>query len=119
DMKSSRKEEAPSGTRLASEMDRTIFPAKAEIKETIVERMCRYYSYLNPGLTVIFNGKKFKSKDGLLDLLREEMEGEALYAPIHLKGDDIEVAFTHTVDSGEEYYTFVNGQNTTQGGTHL
>jgi topoisomerase-4 subunit B len=119
DMKTTRKEEAPSGTRLAFEMDRTIFPPKAKFKEATVEKMCRYYSYLNPGLTVIFNGKKFKSKDGLLDLLREEMEGEALYEPIHLKGDDIEVAFTHTVDSGEEYYTFVNGQNTTQGGTHL
>jgi topoisomerase-4 subunit B len=119
DMKHPRKEEAPSGTRLAFEMDRTIFPAKAKFKEAIVEKMCRYYSYLNPGLTVIFNGKKFKSKDGLLDLLREEMESEALYDPIHLKGDDIEIAFTHTADSGEEYYTFVNGQNTTQGGTHL
>jgi topoisomerase-4 subunit B len=81
--------------------------------------MCRYYSYLNPGLAIVFNGKKFKSKDGLLDLLREEMESEALYDPIHLKGEDIEVAFTHTAESGEEYYTFVNGQNTTQGGTHL
>ncbi|WP_035614882.1 DNA topoisomerase IV subunit B [Haloferula sp. BvORR071] len=119
DMKATRKEEAPSGTRLAFEIDRSIFPAKAKFKEAIVEKMCRYYSYLNPGLTIVFNGKKFKSKDGLLDLLREEMEGEALYEPIHLKGNDIEIAFTHTVDSGEEYYTFVNGQNTTQGGTHL
>lgn len=119
DMKNPRKEEAPSGTRLAFEMDRTIFPAKAKFKEAIVEKMCRYYSYLNPGLTIVFNGKKFKSKDGLLDLLREEMEDEALYEPIHLSGKDIEVAFTHTAESGEEYYTFVNGQNTTQGGTHL
>jgi topoisomerase-4 subunit B len=119
DMKNPRREDAPSGTRLAFEMDRTIFPAKAKFKEAIVEKMCRYYSYLNPGLTVIFNGKKFKSKDGLLDLLREEMEDEALYEPIHLSGKDIEVAFTHTAESGEEYYTFVNGQNTTQGGTHL
>ena len=119
DMKHPRKEEAPSGTRLAFEMDRTIFPAKAKFKEAIVEKMCRYYSYLNPGLTIIFNGKKFRSKDGLLDLLREEMESEALYDPIHLKGEDIEIAFTHTAESGEEYYTFVNGQNTTQGGTHL
>ena len=119
DMKHPRKEEAPSGTRLAFEMDRTIFPAKAKFKEAIVEKMCRYYSYLNPGLTIIFNGKKFRSKDGLLDLLREEMESEALYDPIHLKGEDIEIAFTHTAESGEEYYTFVNGQNTTHGGTHL
>ena len=119
DMKNPRREDGPSGTRLAFEMDRTIFPAKVKFKEAIVEKMCRYYSYLNPGLTIVFNGKKFKSKDGLLDLLREEMEDEALYEPIHLKGDDIEIAFTHTAESGEEYYTFVNGQNTTQGGTHL
>ena len=119
DMKYPRKEEAPSGTRLAFEIDRSIFPAKAKFKEATVERMCRYYSYLNPGLTITFNGKKFKSKDGLLDLLREEMESEALYEPIHLRGEDIEIAFTHTAESGEEYYTFVNGQNTTQGGTHL
>ena len=119
EMKYPRAEEAPSGTRLAFEIDRTIFPAKAKFKEATVERMCRYYSYLNPGLTLVFNGKKFKSKDGLLDLLREEMESEALYEPIHLKGPDIEIAFTHTAESGEEYYTFVNGQNTTQGGTHL
>ncbi|TAE77453.1 MAG: type IIA DNA topoisomerase subunit B [Verrucomicrobia bacterium] len=118
-MEATRREDAPSGTRLAFEVDRTIFPAKAKFKEATVERMCRYYSYLNPGLAIFFNGKKFKSKDGLLDLLREEMESEALYDPIHLKGADIEIAFTHTAESGEEYYTFVNGQNTTQGGTHL
>ena len=119
DMKTPRPEEAPSGTRLAFEMDRTIFPAKAKFKEATVEKMCRYYSYLNPGLTINFNGKKFRSKHGLLDLLREEMESEPLYDPIHLKGDDIEIAFTHCAEGGEEYYTFVNGQNTTQGGTHL
>ncbi|MFD0893708.1 type IIA DNA topoisomerase subunit B [Luteolibacter ambystomatis] len=119
DMKHTRREEAPNGTRLAFEVDRTIFPAKSKFKDTFVEKMCRYYSYLNPGLTLVLNGKKFKSKDGLLDLLREEMESEALYDPIHLTGKDIEIAFTHTPESGEEYYTFVNGQNTTQGGTHL
>jgi topoisomerase IV subunit B len=119
DMKNPRREEAPNGTRLAFEIDRTIFPAKSKFKEATVEKMCRYYSYLNPGLSVVFNGKKFKSKDGLLDLLREEMESEALYDPIHLVGKDIDIAFTHTPESGEEYYTFVNGQNTTQGGTHL
>ncbi|MGC4017727.1 MAG: DNA topoisomerase IV subunit B [Luteolibacter sp.] len=119
DMKHTRREEAPNGTRLAFEVDRTIFPAKSKFKDAFVEKMCRYYSYLNPGLTLVLNGKKFKSKDGLLDLLREEMESEALYDPIHLSGKDIEIAFTHTPESGEEYYTFVNGQNTTQGGTHL
>ena len=119
DMPQPRRDDQPNGTRLAFEVDRTIFPAKAKFKEGFVEKMCRYYSYLNPGLTLVFNGKKFKSKDGLLDLLREEMENEALYDPIHLNGKDIEIAFTHTAESGEEYYTFVNGQNTTQGGTHL
>lgn len=119
DMKNPRRDAQPNGTRLAFEVDRTIFPAKAKFRENFVEKMCRYYSYLNPGLTLVFNGKKFKSKDGLLDLLREEMESEALYEPIHLTGKDIEIAFTHTPESGEEYYTFVNGQNTTQGGTHL
>ncbi|WP_193213941.1 DNA topoisomerase IV subunit B [Luteolibacter marinus] len=119
EMKTPRREDAPSGTRLAFDMDRTIFPAKAKFKEATVEKMCRYYSYLNPGLTIVFNGRKFRSKNGLLDLLREEMESEPLYDPIHLTGDDIEIAFTHSAESGEEYYTFVNGQNTTQGGTHL
>lgn len=65
--------------------------------------MCRYYSYLNPGLTVVFNGKKFKSKEGLLDLLREEMDDEMLYEPIHLSGKDLDITFTHTMSSGEDY----------------
>jgi len=119
DMKKPRKDEEENGTRLAFEIDRTIFPARAKFREPIVEKMCRYYSYLNPALTLRFNGKKFRSKDGLLDLLREEMESTPLYEPIHLVGNDIEIAFTHTEDSSEEYYSFVNGQNTSQGGTHL
>ena len=119
DMKNPRREDGENGTRLAFEVDRTIFPAKAKFKDAFVEKMCRYYSYLNPALTVVFNGKKFRSKDGLLDLLREEMEHEALYPPIHLVGKDIEIAFTHSAESSEQYYTFVNGQNTSQGGTHL
>jgi topoisomerase-4 subunit B len=119
DMKHPRRDDGANGTRLAFELDRSIFPAKTKYKDAFVEKMCRYYAYLNPALTVSFNGRKFRSKDGLLDLLREEMEDEALYPPIHLIGKDIEVAFTHTAESGEEYYTFVNGQNTSQGGTHL
>lgn len=119
DMKTPRADASESGTRLAFEVDRTVFPARTTFKPAYVERMCRYYSYLNPGLTLVFNGKRFKSKDGLLDLLKEEMESEPLYGPVHLKGKDIEIAFTHTVEGGEEYYSFVNGQNTTQGGTHL
>ena len=119
DMKNPRRDDGVNGTRLAFEVDRSIFPVKAKFKDAFVEKMCRYYSYLNPALTVVFNGKKFRSKDGLLDLLREEMEHEALYPPIHLVGKDIEVAFTHSAENSEEYYTFVNGQNTSQGGTHL
>lgn len=119
DMKHPRAEEAPNGTRLCFDIDRTIFPAKTKFREAIVEKMCRYYSYLNPNLTIVFNGKKFRSKDGLLDLLREEMEKAPLYPPIHLVGKDIEIAFTHSEETSEEYYSFVNGQNTSQGGTHL
>jgi topoisomerase-4 subunit B len=110
---------SPSGTRVAFEVDCKIFPKQVAFKDGIVERMCRYYAYLNPGLAVVYNGKKFKSKNGLLDLLKEEMEDEALYAPIMISGKDIDVAFVHTPGSSEEYYSFVNGQNTTQGGTHL
>lgn len=119
EMKHPRPDEAPDGTRLAFDLDRTIFPPKARFRLPIVEKMCRYYAYLNPGLTLLLNGRRFRSRDGLLDLLREEMEHEPLYEPIHLAGKDIEVAFTHTAEAGEEYYTFVNGQHTTQGGTHL
>ena len=118
-MKKPRKDDGLNGTRWAFEIDRSIFPAKTRFRDPFVEKMCRYYSYLNPALTVIFNDKKFRSKDGLLDLLREEMETEALYPPIHLIGKDIEIAFTHCAESSEDYYTFVNGQNTSQGGTHL
>ena len=119
EMKTPRADDGPNGTRLAFEIDRSLFPAKAKYRDPHVEKMCRYYAYLNPALTLNYNGKKFRAKDGLLDLLREEMESEPLYPPIHLRGDDIEIAFTHSADSGEEYYTFVNGQNTSQGGTHL
>ncbi|MBM3863914.1 MAG: type IIA DNA topoisomerase subunit B [Verrucomicrobia bacterium] len=119
DMKNPRRDAEPDGTRLAFEIDRTIFPDKTKFRDATVARMCRYYSYLNPALTAVFNGTKFRSKDGLLDLLREEMRSEPLYPPIHLSGKDIEVAFTHSAESGEEYHSFVNGQNTSQGGTHL
>lgn len=84
----------------------------------IVEEKLRDYCYLNPGLNIVFNGNKFNSKNGLLDLLNEKMTSDPLYPIAHLKGDDIEIAFTHTNQYGEEYYSFVNGQHTTQGGTH-
>lgn len=120
EMKRPRKDKGEvNGTRISFDVDREIFPKKTKFRDHHVEKMCRYYSYLNPGLTVVFNGKKFKSKEGLLDLLREEMDDEMLYEPIHLSGYDLDVTFTHTMSSSEEYYTFVNGQHTTQGGTHL
>ena len=80
--------------------------------------MIRNYTYLNTGLTLCLNGQNFRSKNGLLDLLEENVVEEVLYPIVHLKGDDIEVAFTHTAQYGEDYYSYVNGQYTTQGGTH-
>ncbi|MCH5214642.1 MAG: ATP-binding protein, partial [Muribaculaceae bacterium] len=85
----------------------------------LVETMVSNYTYLNTGLQIYLNGKRYVSRHGLLDLLRENMTAEPLYPIIHLKGDDIEVVITHTDQYGEEYYSFVNGQHTTQGGTHL
>jgi topoisomerase-4 subunit B len=119
EMKVPVKDEAANGTRLAFEVDHQLFPAKTRFRAGIVEKMCRYYAYLNPGLSVIFNGKRFRSKDGLLDLLQEEMTEEPLYPPVALSGRDLDIAFTHVTASAEEYYAFVNGQHTTQGGTHL
>ena len=84
-----------------------------------VDNMLKNYVYLNTGLVINFNGNKFISKNGLVDLLNENMNKEGLYPIVHLKGEDIEVAFTHGFQYGEEYYSFVNGQNTTQGGSHL
>jgi topoisomerase-4 subunit B len=84
-----------------------------------VDSMLKNYVYLNAGLVINFNGNKFVSKNGLVDLLNENMNKEGLYPIIQLKGEDIEVAFTHGLQYGEDYYSFVNGQNTSQGGTHL
>lgn len=87
-------------------------------KEDFIETMLRNFAYLNTGLSINFNGKRILSKNGLLDLLNENMTSDPLYPIIHLKGEDIEIAFTHSDQYGEEYYSFVNGQHTTQGGTH-
>jgi len=87
-------------------------------KDDFIETMLRNYAYLNTGLAINFNGKKILSKNGLLDLLNENMTSDPLYPIIHLKDEDIEIAFTHSDQYGEEYYSFVNGQHTTQGGTH-
>jgi len=107
----------PNGTFVQFTPDETIFE-KYSFREEFIETMLRNYSYLNTGLTITFNGHKFVSRNGLLDLLNENNTAEALYPIVHLKGEDIEIAFTHTDQYGEEYYSFVNGQHTTQGGTH-
>lgn len=106
------------GTILYFTPDETMFGHFRFIPE-YVESMLKNYVYLNTGLTIIFNGEKYSSRNGLLDLLTENMGGEGLYPIIHLKNHDIEVALTHGDQYGEEYYSFVNGQHTTQGGTHL
>ena len=98
--------------------DETIFVAFG-YQEEYVETMLRNYTYLNTGLVINFNDKRFISQNGLLDLLAENMTGEGAYPIIHLKGEDIEIALTHGSGYGEDYYSFVNGQHTTQGGTHL
>ena len=89
-----------------------------KFRDEFIETMMRNYAYLNTGLTLSFNGKKYTSKNGLLDLLIDNMTVDPLYPIIHLKGEDIEIALTHTNQSGEEYQSFVNGQHTIQGGTH-
>ncbi len=105
------------GTEIVFVPDHTLF-GKFNFIDEYIEAMLRNYTYLNVGLTIVFNGQKFISKNGLVDLLHENMSGEGLYPIIHLKNGDIEVAITHGNQYGEEYYSFVNGQHTTQGGTH-
>lgn len=105
------------GTHVEFVPDATIF-GEYLYRDEYVETLLKNYVYLNTGLTIIYNGKKFLSKNGLADLLNENMTSEALYPIIHLKDTDIEVVITHTNQYGEEYYSFVNGQHTTQGGTH-
>jgi topoisomerase-4 subunit B len=105
------------GTRVVFEPDESIF-RHYQYRDQHIERLLWNYCYLNTGLAIHYNGQKFQSKNGLLDLLTTKMDGEPLYPIIHLVGDDIEVAMTHANHYGEEYYSFVNGQHTTQGGTH-
>jgi len=106
------------GTEIIFEPDPAMF-GKFKYMDEYIEAMLRNYTYLNTGLTIVYNGQKFISKNGLHDLLEENMSGEGLYPIIHMKNGDIEVAITHGNQYGEEYYSFVNGQHTTQGGTHL
>ena len=105
------------GTYVFFEPDGTIF-SDYRFQYEIVESMLRNYTYLNIGLTIIFNDHQIQSRHGLEDLLNDHMTNEALYPIVHLKGDDIEIAFTHTNQYGEEYHSFVNGQHTSLGGTH-
>jgi topoisomerase-4 subunit B len=107
------------GTYVEFEPDESMFKHYKFIPEYLDDLMWNY-AFLNAGLTINYNGQKFFSKDGLLDLLKQKTDPEEIRYPIiHFKGDDIEVAVTHGTQYGEEYYSFVNGQNTTQGGTHL
>ncbi|MDL2256660.1 type IIA DNA topoisomerase subunit B [Bacteroidales bacterium OttesenSCG-928-I14] len=112
------KTEKPNGTLVNFIPDEEIFP-NYHYKDEFVEAMLKNYVFLNAGLSIYYNGKKFYSKNGLVDLLNEYMTSDPLYPVIHLAGDDIEIAITHSNQYGEEYYSFVNGQYTTQGGTHL
>ena len=105
------------GTYIWFEPDNTLFK-NYHFQDDIVEIMLRNYTYLNTGLTIMYNGRRILSRNGLEDLLNDTMTSQGIYPIIHIKGEDIEIAFTHTNQYGEEYHSFVNGQHTTQGGTH-
>ena len=105
------------GTYIYFEPDNTLFKDYS-FHNDIVETMLRNYTYLNSGLTIMYNGRRIKSRNGLADLLNDNMTNDGLYPIVHIIGEDIEIAFTHTNQYGEEYHSFVNGQHTTQGGTH-
>ena len=110
--------EEPNGTYVKFLPDNTLFK-DFKFRDEFVESMLKNYTFLNTGLTIMYNGKKFHSRNGLLDLLKENMTVEPLYPIMHFVGTDIEVVITHGDQYGEEFYSFVNGQHTTQGGTHL
>ena len=105
------------GTYIYFQPDGTLFK-NYRFHDDFVETMLRNYTYLNTGLTIMYNGRRILSRHGLKDLLSDNMTSQGLYDIIHMKGEDIEIAFTHTNQYGEEYHSFVNGQHTTQGGTH-
>ena len=111
------KTEEENGTYIFFEPDDTLFK-HYKFRDEFVETMLRNYTYLNTGLTIMLGGRRIVSREGLSDLLNDRMDYEALYPIVHLRGEDIEVAFTHSKQNGEEYYSFVNGQHTTLGGTH-
>lgn len=108
----------PNGTMVSFHPDNSIFRDFRYNDEYVIQ-LIKNYTFLNTGLSIYFNGKRYYSRNGLLDLLKENLTTEPLYPIIHLTGEDIEAVITHTKQFGEEYYSFVNGQHTTQGGTHL
>ena len=114
---STEKTQDENGTYIFFEPDSTLFK-NYHFHDDFVETMLRNYTYLNTGLIIMYNGRRIQSRNGLKDLLTDNMTNDGLYPIIHLKGEDIEIAFTHTNQYGEEYHSFVNGQHTTQGGTH-
>lgn len=105
------------GTYIFFEPDDTLF-LNYRFRPEFIETMLRNYTYLNTGLSIYYNGHRIVSRNGLEDLLNDNMTAPGLYPIVHLMGEDIEIAFTHSAQYGEEYYSFVNGQHTTQGGTH-
>ena len=109
--------EEENGTFIFFEPDNMLF-RNYRFRTDFIETMLRNYTYLNIGLAIYFNGHRIISRNGLEDLLNDKMTSPGLYPIVHLKGEDIEIAFTHSPQYGEEYYSFVNGQHTTQGGTH-
>jgi topoisomerase-4 subunit B len=113
----------PNGTRICFRADTESFADDTHFRIDFVREMLRFYSWLNPGLTLVLRHpggeEKFRSKDGLMDLIRTKLTEQPQYPIIHIAGKDVEIAFTHGSGYGEEYYSFVNGQNTTQGGTHI
>jgi topoisomerase IV subunit B len=108
----------PNGTLVTFHPDSTVFESY-NYRSEYIETLLKNYTFLNAGLAIHFNGQVYQSKNGLLDLLNENMTSPGLYPIIHIKAEDLEIALTHGNQYGEEYYTFVNGQHTTQGGSHL
>ncbi len=113
------KSEERNGTLVEFTPDEALFGKEFRFRPEFIEDMLWNYAFLNRGLSLTFNGKSFKSEHGLRDLLQKNLSGDPLYPIIHLEGEDIQVAFTHGAHYGEEYFSFVNGQHTTMGGTHL
>ena len=111
------KTEEENGTYVYFEPDASLFK-HYRFQAEFIENLLRNYTYLNTGLTIIFNGRRILSRNGLSDLLTDRMTNNPLYEIVHMRGEDIEIAFTHCNQNGEEYYSFVNGQHTTLGGTH-